>query len=298
MKDNEVLQSIKNSIEKAPIDLLEEIKAQPRTKMLRHDEITSQGNIMKSIRRLVPYASIAAVFLAVFINWQLVSNTVDSRVYLDVNPSITIETNKKDKVIALKAGNKDGEKIIEGISFKDESILLVSEEILEKMMAEGYLSENNEFLLLSVYNKNHEKAEEKKQVLDQSIHQYLNKNEIEPIVLTQRLEETSSIERYAKEYGVSVSMMTFIRNLMVLDPDLKIEELTGMSIQELVRLSQGIGLDLEKIIETKDMEKIERLAPAPTMIHDDDDDDDDDYDDDDDDDVDDVDDDDDDRDDD
>jgi hypothetical protein len=284
MKDHEILQSIKNSIENAPIDLLEEIKAKPRTKMLRHDEITSQGNVMKSIRRLVPYASIAAVFLAVFLNWQLVSNTVDSRVYLDVNPSITIETNRRDKVIALKAGNKDGEKIIEGISYKDESVLLVSEEILGKMMSEGYLGENNEFLLLSVYNKNHEKAEEKKRILDQSIHQYLNKNEIEPIVLTQRLEETSSIERYAKEYGVSVSMMTFIRNLIVLDPDLKVEELADMSIQELVRLSQGIGLDLERIIETKDMEKIERLAPAPSIIDDDDDDEDEDDDNDDDDD--------------
>ncbi len=131
-------------------------------------------------------------------------------------------------------------------------------------------------MLLSVYNRDSEKAEEKKEILDQAIHQYLMKKTIEPIVLTQRLDETYAIEQYADEFGVSVSMMTFIRNLMVLDPDLRIDDLAGLSIEELVRLSQGVGLDLERIIDTKDMDKIERIAPLPKIIDDDDDDDDDD----------------------
>ncbi len=121
MKDHEILQSIKNSIEKAPIDLLEEIKAKPRTKMLRHDEITAQKSPLSTFKRIAPYASIAAIFFAVFINWQLVSNRLDSRIYLDVNPSITIETNSRDKVISLEAGNSDGQSIIEGLSYKDKS---------------------------------------------------------------------------------------------------------------------------------------------------------------------------------
>ena len=276
MKDHEILQSIKNSIEKAPIDLLEEIKAKPRTKMLRHDEITAQKSPLSTFKRIVAYASIAAIFFAVFINWQIVPNRLDSRIYLDVNPSITIETNSRDKVISLEAGNSDGQSIIEGLSYKDKSVLLVSEEILEKMLEQGYIDNEKEFLLLSVYNRDVEKAEEKKEILDQAIHQYLRKKTIEPIVLTQRLDETSAIEQYADEFGVSVSMMTFIRNLMVLDPELKIGDLAGLSIEELVRLSQGEGLDLERIIDTKDMDKIERIAPLPKIIDDDDDDDDDD----------------------
>lgn len=285
MKDNDILQSIKNSIEKAPIDLLEDIKANPRSKMSKHDDITAQSSTLGRIKSLVPYASIAAVFFAVFINWQLANIRVDSQIYFDVNPSIAIETNSRDNVISLSAGNEDGERIIEGIDFKDGSILAVSEEILERLLDEGYIGKDKEFLLLSVYNKDKIKAEEKKKMLDQSIREFLNKNAIEPIVLTQSLEKTSTLMEYATEYGVSVSRMTFIRNLLVLDPKLKIEDLTALTIEELVRLSQGIGLDLEKIIETKDMDKIKKEIPLtqPMIDEDDDyddyDDDDDDYDD-------------------
>ena len=269
MKEKEILSSLKNTIENAPIDLLDRIKEQPGTKMIRHDDITRQNSIYATARKLIPFASVAAVFLAIFLNWQFTAIAMDSRIYLDVNPSITIETNRQDKAIELIAGNEDGEKLIEGIDYKGKSIYLVTEMVLERMIEQGFIEDPGEFLLLSVYNKNREKAELQKVTLDEFIHGYLEDKSITPIVLIQNIENTATIEKYAAEYRVSVSMMTFMRNMIILDPNLKIEQMAGLSLSELVKMSQGMGLDLERIIETKDIEKI-RPITEPIIDSDDD----------------------------
>ena len=81
------------------------------------------------------------------------------------------------------------------------------------------------------------------------------------IVLAQKLDNTSTIEKYAQEYGISVSKMTFIRNMIILNPELETKALVNLSIGELVRLSQGMGLKLDKIIDSEDLEKVEPLLP-------------------------------------
>ena len=185
----------------------------------------------------------------------------DSRVYLDVNPSIEIVTNRQDKVIELKAYNGDSNKLAEDLEYKGKSIYQVTEEILDRMMYESYLNKEHKFLLLSVYNKNQDKAEQQKQVLGKRIHDHLQAKELQPIILSQKLDTTSTIESYAKEYGISVSRMTFIRNLIILNPELQTEDLVGLSIKELVKLSQGMELELEKIIDFTDLDSYQ--APLP-----------------------------------
>ncbi|NLN42356.1 MAG: hypothetical protein GX160_10370 [Clostridiales bacterium] len=262
MNEKQILESLKRTVDQAPIDILDKIKQQPRTKMLRHDGITRQDTAtMPSFRKLMSYVSVAAMFLFMFFGWQYMTQMPDSHVYLDVNPSIEIVTNRQDKVINLKADNIDGQRIVEGIEYKGKTVYQVTEEILDRMIRDNYLGKGEEFLLLSVFNNNQERAEEQKRNLDQKIHEHLQAKELQPIVLAQKLDNTSTIERYAKEYGISVSKMTFIRNMIILNPELKTEALVNLSIGELVRLSQGMRLELDKIIDSEDLEKVEPLLP-------------------------------------
>jgi len=262
MNEKQILESLKRTVDQAPIDILDKIKQQPRTKMLRHDDITRQDTNKIPLRKLMSYASIAAVFIFVLFGWQFMTRMPDSYVYLDVNPSIEIVTNRQDKVINLQADNVDGQRLIEDLKYKGKKVYQVTEEILDRMVSENYLDKEQEFLLLSVYNKNQDKAEKQKQNLDQKIHEHLQAKELQPIVLAQKLDNTSTIEKYAKEYGISVSKMTFIRNMIILNPELKTEALVNLSIGELVRLSQGMGLELDKIIDSDDLEKVEPIVPA------------------------------------
>lgn len=265
MDEKKILNSIKKSIDEAPIDILDKIKEAPRVKMPAHDNITRQETGRTLFHKLMPYASIAAAFLLVFFGWQYQVKMPDSHIYLDVNPSIEIVTNRQDKVISLLAGNKNGEKIIKGIEYKGENIYRVTGRILDRMMEENYLSKKHEFLLLSVYNKNQNKAEEHKQNLDQKIHEHLQAKDLQPVVLLQKIDNTSTIENYAREYGISVSKMTFIRNLIILNPELQAEDLVSLSIEELVSLSQGMGLELDKIIESNDLDRIPAKFTGPEL---------------------------------
>ncbi len=263
MREEKILNSLKNSIEQAPIDILDKIKAEPRIKMLKHDDITRQNNRSYPFRKLMSYAVAAAVFVIMFFGWQYQTGIPDSRVYLDVNPSIEIVSNRQDKVIGLSADNQDGKRLIEDLMYKGKNIYQVTEEILDRMMNERYLSREREILLLSIYNKNQNKAEQQKQILDERIHEHLQAKELQPIVLLQKLDNTTTIEKYARMYGISVSKMTFIRNLIILNPELQPEDLAGLSIEELVRLSQSMEIDLEKIIESADIDRIRTPLPEP-----------------------------------
>jgi hypothetical protein len=109
MREEQILNSIKRSVDQAPIDILENIKEAPRVKMLRHDEITRQDTRKSSLSKMMSYASIAAVFILLLFGLQYQTRLPDSYVYLDVNPSIEIVTNRMDKVIDLRADNLDGE---------------------------------------------------------------------------------------------------------------------------------------------------------------------------------------------
>ena len=55
------------------------------------------------------------------------------------------------------------------MEYKGKSIYQVTEEVLDKMMIQNYLNKEHEFVLLSVYNKNQDKAEQQKQTLDKRI---------------------------------------------------------------------------------------------------------------------------------
>lgn len=276
MREEKILSSIKKSIDDAPINLLDKIKSQDIPKMLRHDEITKQKDARTLSKTLFPIMSLAASLLFVFGIWQFNQNIPDSYVYLDVNPSVEIVTNKKDHVIKLLSFNEDGEKLIEDVNYKGRDMVLVTEEIVKKMISEGYISNSEDYLLISVFNKDQDKKQEQKDSLNASIHSFMEEEEFMPIILLQNIENTSTIERYAKDFGVSPSKMTFIRNMIILNPELQVEDLVSLSLKELVLIGRTMELNLESIIQSDDFDRIPEVKPVEDFIDDDDKDDDDD----------------------
>ena len=256
MNEKNINERIKSIVDDAPIDLLDQIKEKPVARMMRHDEITSQKKPKTLVEKLIPLAA-AAILLVMLGTWQYQYLAADTEIYMDINPSIEIVTNRKSQVIDIKAGNMEGEDLIENLSYKGKDYLEVTGELLDELILSGYLGEARELLLLSVYNEDMEKETSQLSELDTYIHDYLRERGIDPVVLGQKIEKTNTIEDYARDYGISLSKMTFIRNLMILHPDLQVEELTQMSIRDLIKLSRNLGIDLEGIIESQDWEKID-----------------------------------------
>lgn len=273
MNDKRIEESIKRVVDGAPIDLLDQIKAKTVPKMLHHDAITRQSKGSSLRKRIMPMATAAAViFMAGF--WQYQYRTPDSEIYMDINPSIELVTNRRNQVIDILPGNEDGAELVYGLDYKGEDYLEVTEEILDLMILKGYLDDNEQLMLLSVYNENLDKESVQLTELDAFIHGYLLERGIDPVILGQKIEMTNTIRDYAREYGISASKMTFIRNLMILHPDLVLDELVPLSLQELVELSRQLGIDLKGIIESQDWEKLPGETDHEGSVpHDDDDDD-------------------------
>ena len=269
MKEEKILNSIRDSVNHAPIDLLETIKVQDIPKMLKHDEITRQKQAKGILKTIVPMVSLVAILIMVFGLWQFQYRTPDSYVYLDVNPSIEIITNKRDEVINILSHNSDGDLLADEIEFKGRDMVLVTEEIIKNMIDLDYIESSEDYILLSVYNKNQEKQSTQQRRLNTSIRNYIEKEELLPIILIQNLEKTSTIEKYANEYGISLSKMTFIRNMIVLNPELEVEDLVDSSLKELIIISQSMELNLKNIIESDDFERIPEYNPIENNDHED-----------------------------
>ena len=268
MRDRDILDHIKNSIDEAPIDLLDSIKSQPVAKMIKHDDITRQEKRI-SFKPMMSWVSVAAVFALVFLNLQLF-RLPDSQIYLDVNPGIQITTNSRDKVIRLEPINEDAVIIIKDIDFKNKELDKVTEDILDSLIDKDFIDEVDGVMLLSVYNKDAEKSQRQVSELDNVIHNKLDDINMNPILLTQSLDKSNTVDEFAREYGISVGKMTFIRNMIILNPDLKTEDLVGLSLTELIEISRQTGIDIGRILNTEDDTRIKNTGNSPPPLEADD----------------------------
>ncbi|NLJ57907.1 MAG: hypothetical protein GX339_03575 [Tissierellia bacterium] len=276
LNDREILNHIKNSVDQAPIDILDNIKNQTVVKMIKHDDITRQESKSSktTLKSIMSFAAAAAVFLFMFNIFQF--RLPDSEIYIDVNPGVQITTNRRDDVIKLLPINDEAAEIVKDIEFKGKEIEIVTGEIVDSLIDNNYISEDDDVMLLSVYNKDLEKSKRQVREINDTIHKKLDDNHKNPILLSQSIDKSNTVDEFAKKYGVSVGKMTFIRNMIILNPELKTEELVDLSLSRLIEISNDIGIDIEKIIDSGNDERITNPIVEPLPVDDDYDDDNDD----------------------
>ena len=261
MREGEILRRIKNSIDQADINLLEDIKSADIPKMAKHDRITKQKSDRKINNVYLAVASLAASLIIIFGTWHYQFRAPDSYVYFDINPSIVITTNRREKIIDITAKNMIEDSLLADIDYKGEKIDSAVEKVIEKMYDFRYLRSSDDYLLLSVHNKNHDRQSAQQKRISALIYDYMEREKLDPVMLTQDLHVTDTLEKYAAEYGISLNRMNFIMNIINLNPELKVDELVDLSLKELVILVQFMELDLESIVEFDDHAKIPEYRP-------------------------------------
>lgn len=117
------------------------------------------------------------------------------------------------------------------------------------MLDKEYIDEEHYAILLSVLNEDLDKGNKEVLEINEIINQYFKESNIDPLVLRQSIVSTNTIEECAEQYNISVGKMTFIKNLIILNPEFEIEDLVNLFIEELILISRENGLDLSKIID-------------------------------------------------
>ena len=255
MKKNEIKQRLERSVNEAPMDVFARIQETPVRKMERHDEITRQRKKRRSPILSRPVAlgvSMMIIMIFAVTGWYQYMVSPDSHLYFDVNPGVEIVMNRREQVIDLIGINEKGKAVVEAVEYKGEDLAAVQHRILEEMVERNILESSRQIMLVSALHRDPDTSQRIAREFDQGIHRFFGDREMELVVFRQSIVRSNTLDEFGEIYNLSIGKMTFIRNLMILNSDLELEDLVERSLEELLLISMDTGLELDRIIETDD----------------------------------------------
>ncbi|MGB4440584.1 MAG: hypothetical protein WBJ13_15475 [Sedimentibacter sp.] len=186
------------------------------------------------MRFIAKAGSIAALLAITAVSGFAYTNPT-SYVSLDVNPSIEYSVNAFDRVVSVTAVNDDGEAITKDLDLKNEKITKAIQKTVDKLIEEGYITEDdNAGIIIAISNSDEEKAEKLAEELETNTQEYMNeKGETAKVeaeaVGKERVEE-------AKAMGVTPGKLNLVQKLVASSDDadeIDVEEWLNKSVKEI-----------------------------------------------------------------
>lgn len=238
-------QGLKQAVEDITPDVFNKVAASEDKKLQKEewllDEPKSWQKIHLAFRGAAALAACLILILGIRIFW---NNQIDSTIDIDVNPSVEIQTNRKNLVKEVKALNKDGEIIIADMNLKNVELNTAVNALIGSMVRKGYITEVNNSILVSVENKDTKKADEICQSIVGDIRQVLDKKNIKGVIYNQEITSSEEISGLAQQYEISQGKAAFLLKLIKKDPELKMEQLAKMTMQEIAQLIRIRSIDI------------------------------------------------------
>ena len=262
MKNKDIEHRIREEVKAATPDVFEKVAGA---------NISTDSNIKafetgnrKSARLKAARRGLAAACAAIVVGLGALiyslNAVTDSSISIDVNPSIEIITNKRDKVIKVNALNEDAEKVIGAMKLDDTGLDVTVNELVSAMVEYGYISADKRDILVTVENKNEEKAKSIRDRVDNDITEALIKLEIKPNLVSQtadRHKKNDDIQKQADENGISYGKALMISKLREEYPVLADEKLETMSTHEILLLLDSLGIkDYDDIFDVDDANEL------------------------------------------
>lgn len=255
MKQADIEKRLASEISKEVPDVLENIlsKCEPKNEKIvdfvEYKKVREQNkNKSKSKRGKSMYVAVA-MFMLIFSSFfgflYKQSKIVETVVLIDINPAIELKANKKDRVVSAKGLNEDGKKVVEnmqssGIRLKGTELDTVTTQIMSAVIREGFTGDENT-VLVTVENSNGNKGQEIESRLIKNVDNTLKSNNIEGTVIGQNKKENEATAKLAVKYDINEGRAELIEKIVVQNPNLDIEQLVNLSVDDLSILAQGIG---------------------------------------------------------
>ena len=174
----------------------------------------------KKRRGYIKYFMAAASLVLVLGAGALLTNVyrlnyaVSSTVSLDVNPSIQITVNEKERVLEVKALNKDGGIVIGDMDFEGSDIDVTMNALIGSMLRKGYLNELANSILISVDNNDPAKGEQLQEKLTEKVNELLESDGFFGAVLGQTIRENGDLQQLAEQYGITQGKAQLIQQIL------------------------------------------------------------------------------------
>ena len=204
---------------------------------------------------LMRAAGIAAALLlctGVGIGYHLYSTryAVASTVSLDVNPSIEIRVNEKERVLSVNPKNEDGRTVVGDMDFSGSSLDVTVNALIGSMLRSGYLSELSNSILISVDSSDAAKGTAIKDRLAGEISGLLQTDSFSGAVLSQTVTPDAALQKLADQHGISLGKARLIEEIRGQNPAYTFDMLAKLTINELNLLRASGNQTLENVEAT------------------------------------------------
>ena len=251
MQDPMVEQRLRTAVEHAAPDVLDQILAACEPQKATVIPMASPAPRRK--KRWAPLAVAAALVLMCaggfgFTSWRT-ANTVASVVSLDVNPSIELRVNEKERVLSALPLNEDAQIILDGMDLKGTSLNVAVNAIVGSLLQNGYLDSLSSAILISVEDNDTQRAARLESALTTEVNTALQNASAGAAVLSQVVTYDAGLETQAQASNISVGKAALIQQVLSLNSALRFDDLAALSVEELDQLRKigapqlPIGID-------------------------------------------------------
>lgn len=253
----DVWDAIKNDIEneeRTGTITAEEPETSVRKTLVLADGGADKAETVRRGRTLVfrRFAAAAAVLVlliggVVGFNGYNVAKTVAATISLDVNPSIEINTNAKDRVLSVNALNEDAETVIDDMDFEGADLDVAINALIGSLLRHGYLDEYKNSILVNVDNRDKDKGEAMRLKLLDEINGILKQDGIDGAVLSRVSDEDDALEELAEKYGITEGKAALIQDIIAGKPVYRFEDLAKLTINELNLIAESPAVELSHL---------------------------------------------------
>lgn len=168
---------------------------------------------------------------------------VVSEVGIDVNPSLKLLLNRKDRVTEVQGLNEDGQALLADTNLKGNTVEDAVDQVMSSLVDQGYLNADGakNAVLVSVSGRNQKKAEAVKTEVSANVEKTLTEKQVNAVVYDQTIQVTDELKELAETYQVSPGKAEFVgllvneNDTLNSDTQSSYERMIGQTMEELTQ---------------------------------------------------------------
>ncbi len=192
---------------------------------------------------------------------------VDSVIEIDVNPSVELSVNRKNRVLSAVPLNEDAEEIMEEMDLKGVELNVAVNAVIGAMVTHGYLDDLDNAILVTVSNDSVSKAANLRSAVVSDIQTSLEENQVEAVVYDQQAIVEEDVRLLADEYHISYGKAYFLKELIEQNPSLSMDdmgELASLTMEEIAgKIAEGSFAVGEKTVVSEEKTTAESTTAHP-----------------------------------
>lgn len=195
-------------------------------------------------------------------HYQYQNRQVDSVIGIDVNPSVELSINRKNKVLSAEPLNADAREIMSDMDLEGVDLNVAVNAVIGSMVTHGYLDDLENAILVTVSNDSIKKASQLRTSVVGDIEKTLEENQVQAVVYDQQVIELDEMKELAGQYDISYGKAYFLKELIDQNQELTIDDMEELSSMTMEQIAQRITENSLALGEFAD--KAEESTAAPT----------------------------------